>query len=73
MYKINKSSNSIQRLERKSFASLGFHERDHLQEWIAKQPDVLGEDLLILRKEFSGFDDTQERLDLLALDKAGTG
>ncbi len=72
MYKINKSSNSIQRLEQKSFSSLGFRERDHLQEWIAKQPDVLGEELLIIQKEFSGFDDTQERLDLLALDKHGS-
>lgn len=71
MYKINKSSNSIQQLERKSFSSLGFRERDHLQEWIAKQPNVLGEELLIIQKEFSGFDDTQERLDLLALDKQG--
>jgi hypothetical protein len=71
MYKINKSSNSIQQLKRMSFSSLGFRERDHLQEWIAKQPDVLGEDLLIIQKEFSGFEDTQERLDLLALDKNG--
>lgn len=71
MYKINKSSNSIQRLEEKSFSSLGFRERDHLQEWIAKQPDVLGEELLIIQKEFSGFDDTHERLDLLAIDKQG--
>jgi len=50
MYKINKSSNSIQRLEKKSFSSLGFRERDHLQEWISKQPDVLGEDFLIIQK-----------------------
>ncbi|CAA0107919.1 Endonuclease NucS [Halioglobus japonicus] len=71
MYKINKSSNSIQRLEKKSFSSLGFRERDHLQEWIAKQPDVLGEDLLIIQKEFSGWEDTHERLDLLAIDKQG--
>ena len=71
MYKINQSLNSIHRLEQKSFSSLGFRERDHLQEWIAKQPDVLGEDLLIIQKEFSGFDDTQERLDLLAMDKQG--
>jgi len=71
MYRINKSDNSIQRLEQKTFSSLGFRERDHLQEWIAKQPDVLGEDLLIIQKEFSGFDETNERLDLLALDKQG--
>ena len=46
-------------------------ERDHLQEWIVKQPDIFGEDLLIIQKEFSGFEDTQERLDLLALDRQG--
>ncbi|MCK7549029.1 DUF4268 domain-containing protein [Marinobacter koreensis] len=71
MYRIDASSNSIQRLEQRTFSSLGFRERDHLQEWIAKQPDVLGEELLIIQKEFSGFDDTHERLDLLALDKQG--
>lgn len=71
MYKIDKGSNSIQRLEKKSFSSLGFREREHLQEWVAKQPNVLGEEFLIIQKEFSGFYDTQERLDLLALDKEG--
>jgi RecB family endonuclease NucS len=71
MYKINKQSNSIKQLEKKSFSSLGFREREHLQEWIAKEPNVLGEHLLIIQKEFSGFDDTHERLDLLALDKQG--
>ena len=34
-------------------------------------PDALGEDLLIIQKEFAGFADTRERLDLLALDKNG--
>ena len=71
MYKIDKESNSIQLLEKQSFSSSGFRERENLQEWIAKQPDVLGEDLLIIQKEFRGFNETQERLDLLALDKQG--
>jgi hypothetical protein len=71
MYKIDKASNTIHQLEMKSFSSLGFRERDHLQEWIAQKPSVLGEELLIIQKEFSGFDETQERLDLLALDKQG--
>ena len=71
MYKINKSSNSIQRLEEKSFSSLGFRERDHLQEWMRSSQMCWGEELLIIQKEFSGFDDTHERLDLLAIDKQG--
>lgn len=71
MYKINKSSNSITKLVKKTFSELGFKERQHLQEWIAKEPTCLGEELLIIQKEFDGFDDTKERLDLLALDKDG--
>lgn len=72
MYKIDRESNQIQKIKQCSFTELGFRERDHLQEWIAKEPSVLGEELLIIQKEFSGFSDTQERLDLLALDKDGS-
>ncbi|CEO40755.1 MULTISPECIES: DUF4268 domain-containing protein [Photobacterium] len=71
MFKIDKESNRISRIETKRFTDLGFRERDHLQEWLANQPDALGEELLIIQKEFDGFDDTRERLDLLALDKDG--
>ena len=69
MYKINKSTNSIEKLKESSFSDLSFNERDHLQEWIAKNPESLGEELLIIQKEYSGFYNTNERLDLLALDK----
>ena len=71
MYLINKDRNAVSQLSQRSFSELGFRERDHLQEWIAKEPSVLGEDLLIIQKEFDGFDETRERLDLLALDKKG--
>lgn len=71
MYLINEDSNAVSQLAPRSFSELGFRERDHLQEWIAKEPSVLGEDLLIIQKEFDGFDETRERLDLLALDKKG--
>lgn len=71
MYLINKEKNDIEQIEEITFKSAGFKERAHLQEWIAKNPESLGEELLIIQKEFSGFDDTNERLDLLALDKKG--
>lgn len=71
MYLINEDKNDIERIEEVTFKSAGFKERANLQEWIAKNPQSLGEDLLIIQKEFSGFDDTKERLDLLALDKKG--
>ncbi|PHS62796.1 MAG: hypothetical protein COB12_10285 [Flavobacterium sp.] len=71
MYLINKSENRITKLEQKTFSELKFREREHLQEWIANNPSTLGEELLIIQKEFSGFSETNERLDLLALDKFG--
>jgi hypothetical protein len=62
MYQIDKTSNNLIKLEERLFGELGIRERDHLQEWIAKNPEVLGEELLIIQKEFSGFNDTNERL-----------
>jgi len=71
MFTVNYQTNRISPVKTKSFSELGFTERKHLQEWLANQPDALGEELLIIQKEFDGFDDTRERLDLLALDKDG--
>lgn len=78
MFQIDRSSNRLSKLERTTFAEVGFREREHLQEWLAAMPDALceamseGQDsLLIIQKEFDGFDGTRERLDLLALDRSG--
>jgi hypothetical protein len=71
MYVINQENNSISEIKPTTFKQHGLRERDHLQEWIAKNPSCLNEELLIIQKEFSGFNDTNERLDLLALDKQG--
>jgi RecB family endonuclease NucS len=72
MFQIDKVSNSIRSLTPQTFAEIGFKERANLQEWIAKEPSCFGEDLLVIQKEFSGFSDTRERLDILALDKQGS-
>ena len=71
MYLINKTENKISKIDENTFVELGFREREHLQEWLADNPEALGEELLIIQKEFCGFHDTKERLDLLALDKQG--
>ena len=71
MYRIDKASNNVTKLEERLFKELKIRERDHLQEWIAKNPEMLGEELLIIQKEYDGFNDTNERLDLLAIDKEG--
>ncbi len=71
MYLIDKQKNRIEKIKQVTFSELGFRERGHLQEWLEANPEALGEDFLIIQKEFSGFNDTNERLDLLALDKKG--
>ncbi len=71
MFKVNRKTNRMEKIQTESFSSLGFKERENLQEWIANYPSALGEELLIIQKEFAGFSDTKERLDLLALDKKG--
>ena len=71
MFRVDLSENRLVRLHERRFGDLNLRERDHLQEWLVRTPDVLGEELLIVQKAFDGFADTRERLDLLALDKEG--
>jgi hypothetical protein len=46
-------------------------ERRDLEKWVMSNPQILGEDLLIVTNEYDKFDKTKERLDLLALDRDG--
>ena len=76
MFRLDTHDNCLQPVQKVSFGELKLLERRHLQEWLAKHPNALTNDsvddeLLIIQKEFSGFTDTNERLDLLALDKRG--
>lgn len=71
LFRINPENRESEKIAEVEFASLGFQERRDIQEWIAANPDILDDDLLIIGKEFSGFDRTDERLDLLAVDADG--
>jgi hypothetical protein len=50
IFKINKQSNRIEKLESITFKQLGNKEREHLQEWIANYLTCLNEELLIIQK-----------------------
>ena len=70
LFRINLDTRESKAMNEVDFAQLGLQERRDIQEWIAANPSILVDDLLIISKEFSGFDRIAERLDLLAVDKA---
>ena len=58
-----------------SLADAGLRERSDLQEWVRKNPDILGPDIRIVTFEFGGWQSragaAADRLDLLGLDADG--
>jgi len=60
--------NALEAVSQTSFAALGVLERDDLQRLLRDQPDVLEEGLFIVAEEFSSWEGSQRRIDLLALD-----
>lgn len=71
LFKVEWKSSKLHGVNEADFADLNVQERKDIQEWVAANPSILGEDLLFIGKEFSGFDRTRERPDLLAIDSAG--
>ncbi len=71
LFRINPENQQSDRIEEVDFTQLGLKERWDIQDWVVKNPGILGDDLLIIGKEFSDFDLTNERLDLLAVDWDG--
>ena len=49
-----------------------FRERDDLQRLLKESISVIGEDLYLLAEEFSQWEDSRRRIDLLALDRNGS-
>jgi hypothetical protein len=67
---IEPETGHVENLQRVSFASLGVKERQHIEQWLVDHPQILGEPLLIISKEFDEFEQSNKRLDILALDKS---
>lgn len=65
------SSTDIQPLTRTSFASEQIREREDLQRLLMKRIEVIGNDLLVIAEEYSLFQDSRRRIDILAVDHDG--
>ncbi len=70
LFTIKKEDDHIVQLEDEKHADLDILERDDLEEWVIREPRLLGEELLIISSEYV-FEDTRDRLDILALDRKG--
>lgn len=68
MYKVDIKNKSLTQLNKAKFSTLGLKERFDIQEWIEKTPSILGDNLLIIAKEYEL--PSRTRLDLLAIDKS---
>lgn len=71
LFKVHVDSKTLQGLKEINFVDHQFKERYDIQEWVESSPKILGEDLLIIAKEKTFFDGTNERPDLIAIDKNG--
>ncbi len=68
---VNDNLLSFEKINPTSFTGLNIWVRKHIQEWIRKSPEILGEELLVVSIEFDRFVNSNDRLDLLAIDRSG--
>lgn len=68
IFSVDQDTEDLEYLPERDFSSLNILERDDLEEWAIEDPRILGEDLLVITSEFAEFEDTYDRLDVLAVD-----
>ncbi len=67
IYKI--STDGITEIPQTNFQSNGILERNHLQRFLRDKIDIISEKTLIISEEFSDWEDSRKRIDLLGIDK----
>ncbi|KYC51210.1 MAG: hypothetical protein AMQ22_01346 [Candidatus Methanofastidiosum methylothiophilum] len=72
IYEVDPKETRLRKIEPVALSDLGVRERRDMEQWIVKNPDILGEPLLVITAQFGKFDKSARRLDLLALDQTGT-
>jgi hypothetical protein len=66
----NFTSSNLEKVAQTSFHAEGILERQHLQQALKKNIEIIAPDCLVIAEEFSEWSDSQRRIDLLAIDKA---
>lgn len=63
------SSDKFRKIDETSFSSAGLRERQDLQRLLRSQIDIVSPDTLVISEEFSQWEDSNRRIDLLGIDK----
>jgi len=71
IFSVDRQTNELSEIREEAFAALDVLERRDFQEWVIENPEILGEELLVLQSEYANFEETSDRLDILALDVDG--
>jgi hypothetical protein len=71
IFSISSSLDKASKIAESSFSGLNIWERQHIENWVRTNPEMLGEDLLVVSIEFERFSNSSDRLDILALDRSG--
>ena len=71
IFSISTNLDKATKITGSSFTGLNIWERQHIEEWVRTNPEMLGEDLLVVSIEFDRFSNSNDRLDVLALDRLG--
>lgn len=72
IFSVENDASEPEVIQEQEFSDLDIQERYDLQQWIVNEPQILGEELVIIDSEYSNFEETNDRLDILALDRSGS-
>lgn len=70
-YQVDTEKKSLQRLNSTDFKTEEWRERQDLQPLLRDNPEVIDSSLFIISEEFSNWEDSKRRIDLLGLDEEG--
>lgn len=65
------SSDKFRKIDETSFSNAGLRERQDLQRLLRSQIEIVSPDTLVIAEEFSQWEDSNRRIDLLGIDKNG--
>ncbi len=71
IFSISNDLAKANKITESTFTGLNIWERRHIEVWVRTYPEMLGEDLLVVSIQFDRFTNSSDRLDVLALDRAG--